>query len=71
MFNKSKLIFAIFFTGLNAYSLDLSSNTSINGFGTIGGSYHNNNDILFRDNVFSEVGSKGDFSDIGYLIILI
>lgn len=62
MSNRSKLIFILFLYNSYSYGLDVSSNTSINGFGTLGGSYNSNENILFRDNVFSNVGSKGDFS---------
>ncbi len=48
MSNRSKLIFILFLYNSYSYGLDVSSNTSINGFGTLGGSYNSNENILFR-----------------------
>lgn len=58
-----KIILLIFvFTFNLSYAIDLNNNSTIHGFGTLGGSYNTNEHFIYRDTVFSDVGSKEDFS---------
>ena len=42
---------------------------SINGYGTIGGAYQDNKDVLYRDSYYADKGSQGDFSFANYSIL--
>lgn len=44
------------------YAIELNESLSLNGFGTLGGSYNNDSDFTYRDSVFSQEGSSADFS---------
>lgn len=55
-------LFIFILTIYYASAIDVSNNTTIHGFGTIGGSYNTNEHFIYRDSIFSEVGSKDDFS---------
>lgn len=55
-------LFGIILTAYSSFAIDVSDNTTLHGFGTIGGSYNTNEHFIYRDSIFSEVGSKDDFS---------
>jgi opacity protein-like surface antigen len=61
LFRKYKVIFAflLFFTSAFAEDLDF---VSIHGYGSIGGAYQNNSNILYRNSLNTDNGSKGNFS---------
>lgn len=42
---------------------------TINGYGTLGGAYQANGDVLYRDSVYADKGSKGDFSFANYSLL--
>lgn len=46
-------------TSIFATELDF---VSINGYGTIGGAYQDNENILYRNSLYADKGSQGDFS---------
>ncbi len=61
--NKSKIIsFSLLSLLSSCYGIDIGDNTTLHGFGTLGGSYNTNEHFTYRENVFSEVGSQNDFS---------
>lgn len=45
-----------------SFAIELTNNTTLHGFGTIGGSYNTNEHFIYRENVFSSVGSQDNFS---------
>lgn len=60
---SKKIIFLSSFLLCNQLSaIDLGESTTLHGFGTLGGSYNTNGDFLYRENVFSNIGSSNDFS---------
>ena len=42
---------------------------SLNGYGTIGGAYQDNKEVLYRDSYYADKGSQGDFSFSNYSIL--
>lgn len=58
---KHHLLFFLF--GITSlFALDVTENTTLHGFGTLGGSYNTNEHFLYRENVSSKAGSSDDFS---------
>ncbi|CAA6799600.1 MAG: Unknown protein [uncultured Sulfurovum sp.] len=42
---------------------------SVNGYGTLGGAYQDNDQVLYRDSIHTDKGSQGDFSFDNYSIL--
>lgn len=68
---KYKLLTIIFsLTLCNAALLAQDSDFfSVNGYGTLGGAYHNNDDILYKDSIYADKGSQGNFSFANYSML--
>lgn len=42
---------------------------SVNGYGTIGGAYQDNDKVMYRDSRYADQGSQGDFSFANYSVL--
>lgn len=62
MTSKKIIFLSSFLLCYELNALDLGENTTLHGFGTLGGSYNTNGDFIYRENVFSTIGSSNDFS---------
>ncbi|CAA6810494.1 MAG: Unknown protein [uncultured Sulfurovum sp.] len=69
MKNKALIIGTI----LSLYSTSSFSTNmdflSVNGFGTLGGAYQDNDQVLYRDSIHTDKGSQGDFSFDNYSVL--
>lgn len=42
---------------------------TVNGYGTIGGAYQDNDEVLYRDSLYTDRGSQGEFSFANYSLL--
>ena len=68
MKNKALILGTLFsLYGSSGFSADMDF-LSVNGYGTLGGAYQDNEQVLYRDSIHTDKGSQGDFSFDNYSV---
>ncbi|MCH9739662.1 MAG: hypothetical protein K0U38_02295, partial [Epsilonproteobacteria bacterium] len=70
-FKKNKLLKTALFLSLCS-TLTFATEwdfLTVNGYGTLGGAYQDNDDVLYRDSLYADKGSQGEFSFANYSVL--